>query len=332
MNEFLSLSFEEVMERLESPANTLILFHRGPDADAVGSAFAMKKLLAELGSRAWCICADEIPQRLQFLTRDEQASVLPQSIPEDLVVERILSVDSASPSQLGSLWELYGGKIDLMIDHHGRGEPYADHYIRPDAAATGEILFDLVKQFATEGKVAISDSLCTCLYAAISGDTGGFRFSNTASGTHLRAAELVASGIDCAKINQRLFETKTLEQLRAQAAGISNLQTFADGKIAVITFPYALKVALGLGDEHLDTLVDVARSLMGAEIAIAIRQPGTEGVFRVSTRSSCDYDVAALCATFGGGGHQKAAGCTLTASDMDSAVEKIISAIDLADL
>ena len=151
-------------------------------------------------------------------------------------------------------------------------------------------------------------------------------------GTHLRAAELIASGIDCAKINQKLFDTKTMEQLRAQAAGISNLRTFADGRIAVITFPYALKAALGLKDEHLESLVDVARSLMGTQIAISIRQPGTEGVFRASVRSSCDYDVSALCAVFGGGGHQKAAGCTITAADMDAAVDKLIAAIDFLEL
>ena len=110
-------------------------------------------------------------------------------------------------------------------------------------------------------------------------------------------------GIDCADINHRMYESKSLEQLRAQAAGISNLQLFADGKIAVVTCPYALKVALGLSDADLDGLVEIARSLMGVCVAIAIRQPSAEGVFRVSVRSSCTYDVSALCARFDGGGH-----------------------------
>ncbi|MBQ8431719.1 MAG: DHH family phosphoesterase [Clostridia bacterium] len=332
MSEFRSLSFEEVIRALETPADTLVLFHRNPDADAVGSAFVMKKILSDLGSRALCVCCDEVPARLRFLTDGEQESVLPEAIPEDFVPERIVSVDTASPNQLGSLWELYEGQIQLMIDHHGMGEPYADHYIRPEAAATGELMFDLVKQLATDGRVVITDALCTNLYAAISGDTGCFRFSNVTAETHLRAAELMASGIDCAEINHRLYESKSMEQLRAQGAGISNLQLFAEGKIAVITFPYALKAALGLRDEHLETLVDVARSLSGVQLAISIRQPGTEGVFRVSTRSSCDYDVAALCAAFGGGGHKKAAGCTVTAADMDDAVRKLLSAIDAEQL
>lgn len=332
MTEFRALSFDEIISLISPPADTLVLFHRNPDADAVGSAFAMKKVLTDLGSRAWCVCESEIPARLRFLTDGEQDSVLPESIPADLEVARIVSVDTASPAQLGALYELYREQIDLMIDHHGMGEPYANHYIDPHAAATGEIMFDLVKHLATEGFVTITDQLCTSLYGAISADTGGFRYSNTTPDTHMRAAELMASGIDCAEINQRLFDTYSLEQLRARAAGISNLNLFADGKVAVITFPYALKAALGLEDQHLDTLVDVARSLVGVKIAISIRQPGTEGVFRASVRSSCAYDVAALCAIFGGGGHKKAAGCTVVAADMDDAMNKIVSEIDIEKL
>lgn len=329
MTAFRTLEFEEIVSYLEQPADTLILFHRNPDADAVGSAFALKKVLSDLGSRAWCVSCDEVPLRLRFLLDGEQDSTLPESIPTDLAVSRVISVDSASPAQLGSLYELYGERIDLMIDHHGMGEIYADHYIRPQAAATGEIMFDLVKQLATEERVAITDALCTDLYAAISADTGGFQYSNVTPDTHLRAAELLASGIDCAEINHRLFEAKALEQLRAESAGISNLHLFEDGKIAVITFPYALKAALGLEDEYLGTLVDVARSLMGVKVAIAIRQPNPDGTFRVSVRSSCSYDVSALCAKFDGGGHKKAAGCTICAADVDEAMQKIVSQIDL---
>ena len=330
MSEHIEISFEDIVAHLEQPADTLVLFHRGPDADAVGSAFALKRVLEELGSRAFCVCAGEVPARLRFLMNGEQESVLPEAIPADFEVARIVSVDSASASQLDRLYELYGGQIDLMIDHHESGDLYASYcYIRPNAAATGEILFDLVKVLAGEGRVRISDALCVDLYAAISGDTGCFRFSNATSKTHMRAAELLASGIDSAEINHRLYDSKSMEQLRAEAAGISNLQLYADGRLAIITFPYALKAALGLSDEHLETLVDVARSVAGVEVAICIRQPAAEGKFRVSARSSSSYDVSELCRRFEGGGHAKAAGCTVYAEDIGKAVTAIIGEIEL---
>ena len=326
------VTFEQVISFLKLEADTLILFHRNPDADAVGSAYALKKILEALGSRAFCVCSGELPDRLRFLMRDEQESVLPEAIPSDFSHTRIISVDSASPSQLDRLYGMYEGRIHLMIDHHGKGEPYADHYVDPHAAATGEIVFDLIKGLEGSEQLLQDEEICTALYAAISADTGSFRYSNVTPHTHLRVAELVASGIDCAEINHLLYETKTVEQLRAQAAGISNLHLFADGRVAIITFPYALKMALALEDEHLDNLVDVARSIRGVKLAIAIRQPGAAGIFRVSMRSSCAYDVSELCATFEGGGHAKAAGCTLTAADMDEAMNKIVHSIREDDL
>ncbi len=327
------ITFDEIFPLLEETADTLVLFHRNPDADAIGSAFALKKIMEALGSRAFCVCACEIPSRLRFLMNGEQESVLPEAIPEDFDARRIVSVDCASISQLDRLYPLYEGRIDLMIDHHENDEIYAESaYVRPDAAATGEILFDLVKELARAERLEITEEICTSLYAAISADTGGFRFSNVTPKTHLRAAELTASGIDTAEINRRLFDCKSMEQLRAESAGVSQLELFADGQVAIIGFPYALKAALGLEDAHLETLIDVARSVSGVKLAFCIRQPEAEGRFRVSARSSCAYDVAALCREFNGGGHAKAAGCTVFAGDIVEAREMLLKAIDLSQL
>ncbi len=325
------ISFDSILPKLETVQDTLVLFHRAPDADAVGSAYAMKKILEALGSRAYCVCACEVSTRLSFLLFGEQGSVLSESIPSDFSVSRIVSVDTASPSQLDSLYERFGDRVDLMIDHHGKGEVYAKFaYIRPDAAATGEILFDLCKLLADQKKLVFTKKLATALYAAISSDTGGFRFSNTTPHTHVRAAELLSFGIDAASINHLLFESKSMEQLRAEAAGFSKLSLYADGRVAVIAFPYTLKNDLELEDVHLETLIDVARSVAGVLLAFVIRQPSPEGKFRVSARSACGFDVSALCASFGGGGHVKAAGCTILGADIVEAQKKLLDAIDFS--
>lgn len=327
MSEYLT-NLDELIEALETPADTLIIFHRSPDADCVGSAFALMGILEQLGSSARCICQEEVPEYLQFIMNGTQETVLADAVLADFEPARIIAVDTASRAQMGTLADLFGESVDVMIDHHEGDDPYgAQCYIRPNAAATGEIIFDLTTKLAEEGRITIDEQTCVALYAAISGDTGCFRYSNVTPKTHLRAAELVASGIDCAEINRRLFENKSLERLRAQSAAISNMEVFANGKIAVVTFPYALKAALGLGDEDLGALVDIPRSLSGVEVALCIRQPLPEGKFRVSVRSNGDYDVAELCRKFDGGGHAKAAGCALTAADMADAKQRILSAI-----
>jgi len=320
---YAALDGNAVRARLAEPAPTLILFHAHPDPDAVGSAFALSLWLSQMGSPAYCLCADEIPERLRFLTDGLQESALLSSMPKEFENARVIAVDTASPAQLGSLWEVFGDRISLMIDHHERGTRYADGWVAP-CAATGEMIYDLIADSGEDMTKRCSE----LIYAAISGDTGGFRYSNTTPGTHLRAAVLLESGIDAAHINHLLLEVRSPKLLMAEKLGFERLHLYDGGKIAIVTFPYALKAAHGLQDEHLETLVDVARRVFGVEIAAAIRQPGEGPVFRLSTRAAVELDVSAVCATFGGGGHPRAAGATLTGFEsIEQAEAAVLAAI-----
>ena len=323
------LKFQDVCCELAKPKNTLILFHTRPDGDAVGSAFALKLLLEASGSRAWCVCTNEVPQRLNFLSEGLQHSALPESIPNDFEVERILTLDTASPSQLGELYDRYGDRIDMMLDHHTKGEPYADYFVMPGFAAAGEIVFDISRRFLSEGIIEeLPEKLDFCLYAAISSDTGCFKYSNVTPQTHIRSAELLKSGVDAARINQLLFDSKSMEVLAVEKAGFDTLKMFHNGKIAVVFFTYEMKQSLGVLDEHLETLIDVARSVEGVEVAIAIRQQGPEKVFRVSTRSSGSVDVSVVCAYFGGGGHVRASGCTIIADSIGHVADLVVGQVE----
>ncbi|HBF15254.1 MAG TPA: hypothetical protein DDW30_06160 [Clostridiales bacterium] len=330
MNErrFSPIPFDALCERLTERQDTLLLLHRNPDGDAVGSAFALRELLTALGSRAWCVCESELPERLRFLSAPAQGSVLPESVPADFSDVRVISADVASPAQLGALRERFEARTDFMIDHHGTGTPFADFYTDPRAAATGEIVFDIIRRLEQQSRAHMTPRMAELLYAAISSDTGCFRYSNVTPDTHRRAAELVAIGIDCADINHRLFDSKPLGQLRAEAMGVEHLRVSHSGRVALIAVSYAERLAAGLEDCDLETLVDVARSLAGVEVAISLRQPTEEGIFRASVRSSGAYNVAALCAKFSGGGHEKAAGCTVYAPDIESAAAMLLGAID----
>ena len=321
--EYRTLTVAECLERLLAPAPTCILFHVNPDADAVGSAFALAAFLEAQGSPCYCVCANEVPERLQFLTNGVQKSVRPASVPDAFADARIITVDTASPAQLGALYELYGERISLMIDHHGKGTPYADHLIVPAAAACGEIVFDLI---AASGKEA-PEACAALLYAAVSSDTGGFRHSNVTADTHLRAAALVGSGIDVAELSRRLFETKSMPQLRAEKLAMERMHFYADGRIAIAAISFDDKQFNKLEDEHLSTVVDVARSVAGVDVAVAIRQPGRDGVFRVSMRANADIDVSEICAVFGGGGHKRASGATMTAAGIADAEAKVLAEI-----
>ncbi len=323
---FKQLSLDELCFSLCEDKKTLILFHVRADADAVGSAFALRELLRMMGIQSYCACSDELPERLQFLTDGVQWSVL---LEEDMRLdyERIISVDSANPMQLGSLFNRLHKDIDIMIDHHAMGTVYADNYIDVEASSTGEIIYRVAKRLLGMGKIEfIPERVVNCVYAAISSDTGGFRYSNATPETYRLGAELLSLGIDHAQINHLLFGSKSLTQIKVEAAAASRLRTCADGKVAWISLPYAVCEELGATEEHLGTVIDIARSLEGVEVALVIKE-ANPGVYRASLRSTTDFDVSYICARFGGGGHKRAAGCTVSASSIVEAEQKVIAEI-----
>lgn len=327
MTYFRALTMRELCEKLCEKKATLIVYHVRPDADAIGSAFALRELLEAMEIPTICACVNEVPDRLAFLCDGVRGSVLADE-ELDFGHERVISVDSASPSQLGALFERLSRKIDLMIDHHGVGTVYADHYIDASASATGEIVFEIAKELSRMGKIGeLPPRFYRFIYAAIASDTGGFRFSNATAKTFRLAAELVEAGVDHTELSRRLFDSKSLSQIKAEGEAASRMRLYEKGKIAAVTFPYSSKFSLGLRDEHLETVIDIPRSVAGVEIAFAVRQPEDTGVFRVSMRSASDFDVSAVCARFGGGGHRRAAGCTVEASTVYDAEEKILAVI-----
>jgi phosphoesterase RecJ-like protein len=163
---------------------------------------------------------------------------------------------------------------------------------------------------------SIPPALAPAIYAAISSDTGCFRYSNVTPATHRTAAQLIALIPSHSDIDRLLFETKTPGRLAAEKAALELLSFAAGGKIAICSISLEQIAEHGLASEDLDALIDIARSVAGVEIAFSIREEAHDS-YRVSARSNSSADVSALCAYFGGGGHVKAAGCTVTASGIE---------------
>ena len=325
--QFKELTFNRLCQALCENKRTLIIYHIRSDADAVGSAFALKEIFSLMGIMSYCVCDDELPERLQFLTDGKQGSVL---LDDGLYAdyERVISVDSASPSQLGELFIRLHKDIDIMIDHHESRSVYADYYVDSSAAATGEIIYAISKRLLEMGEIeVISQRILNCVYAAISSDTGGFRYANTTPAALRLAAELMEAGVDAAEINRQLFDAKPLKQVQAEGEAAKRLRLYMDGRVASSLMPYSVKKAFELSDEHLGTLIDIPRSVFGVEVAFVVKQETEEGIFRVSMRANVDFDVAKICATFGGGGHKRAAGCTVEAASIQDAEKKILDEI-----
>ena len=317
MSEFKSLTAREMAEALSAVERPLVVMHVNPDGDTVGSGIALVRVLRALGKEAPFACAHDIPARLAFLTEGEVRAT------EELDSYNAVAIDVASPKQLGALEGVI--KPHLMIDHHEVGIPFADSFIIGGVSSAAEVLMRIVDELIAMGKIELTPDIASAVYAGISSDTGGFIFSNTTAETMRCAARLIETGIDSADINHALFHSKSPDQIRAEGYVASNIKTALDGRIGYVLIPWRIREELAVGFGSFDTAIDVVRSLAGVKVAFVIKE-NDEGAFRVSLRS-VGVDVASIAKSFGGGGHIRAAGCSILADSIDSAAEMLLGAL-----
>lgn len=315
-NDIRPLSGDALLSALCALRAPAVMVHKNPDGDAIGSAVATVLYLRERGVDAALLSPDPIPERLQFLC---------EGVPLfEGTVHELITVDVASPAQAGRLSHLLDSCDTVyMIDHHEMSTPFAPHYIRPEASAVGEVLYEL---FSAKG-APLTQRIATALYAAIASDTGCFRFQNVRPETHRAAAALLACGVPAAELSRRLFDIRTDGELSAIGYAIENSRSYFGGRLSVLTVSRAALAESGCCEADFDGVIDTVRSRRGVEVAAVIRERA-DGTIRMSLRTT-GADAASLCAKFGGGGHRVAAGCTLPCGSCEEGAVLLLAHADM---
>ncbi len=312
------LMLDDLIARLKVPKNTAIVCHKNPDPDTLGSAVGLTHILKHFGSDVKITCCEKLPNRLAFITKEEEI-LYTGNFSE---FARVIAVDVASPSQMGEL-DKYCDKVDITIDHHSMNTRFSDYFME-DCAACSQIIFKIADGMGLYN--ALPKEFYEAIYAGISGDTGCFKYSNATSETYVIASKLAEQGIDCAEINRLIFDSKTFGEIVAEKVTYQNMKLFCDGRLSVITFTNKMKADNSLTDEDIGDIVNHIRQIQGVSVAISIKQSSKdERKFSVSSRSNNNVDVSRLCAEFGGGGHIRAAGCTVTADGPEDAEAKVVA-------
>lgn len=310
--------FDELLKRINDAKKIAIFNHEHPDGDALGSAYALKLALCNMGKQAEVFLRDGDEQAREF-------AVVKGTEPIGLSVEECdmkIAVDCADLYRIGELSDVFGGNT-AAIDHHVTHKEFADITVLvPSAPATGEVVFDFIKAAGIE----LNSDIATNLYLAIACDTGNFKYSSTTPKTHITAAELMGAGIDFAGISKWIFDTKSIEYLKAYKMGIEHIEMYADGQIAVLAFSEEDFSALGINETQVDGIVALPSCIEGVTVGAYIRQRG-ENEFKVSLRSNTNLDVAKIAVEFGGGGHMKASGFNLK-MPMAEVKRTVVSAIE----
>ena len=301
-------------EFLKTRDDILILTHKSPDGDAAGSAAALAIALSSLGKRAYVFANPEFNKKLLKYVK-------PYLAPEDFAPSCVVAVDCADAKLLSKGCEDYAESVDLCIDHHVTHKPFSRRECcDATAAACGEIIFDIAKALG----VRITKKLANALYVAVSTDTGRFLHANTTPETHKKAAELIACGADFEKINREFFIEKTRARLALEADIFSNMNICFGGHVCIIKLYNSTIEKNKATDEDLDGISALSRTAKGVSLGVYIREK--DGMAKLSLRSDEKVNCAEVCAHFGGGGHERAAGCTINAT-LDDAEKIIISYI-----
>ncbi|AEV69026.1 DHH family phosphoesterase [Acetivibrio clariflavus] len=296
---------KEIVKSIENAERIAILPHVFADGDALGSSIALALALRKIGKQVKVYIEEEIPHTFEFLPGREYVEVYRGQI-EDY--DLVLILDTGDLERLGKRVEIFNSiKHTVNIDHHTTNTEFASvNLVNTKAAAVGELIYQLIKSM----EISLDQDISTCLYVAVATDTGGFRYSNTTALTHQITADLINNGVDVSKISQIVFETVPYKKVKLMGLAIDTIEISENGKLAFISVTEEMMKKTDASEEDCDGLVNIARNIEGVEVAVLVRQRSKDE-FKINFRSQNYVDVSAIARKYSGGGHMKAAGCTL---------------------
>ena len=301
----------ELVGALESWKRTVVITHVTPDADALGSMLCLAAVFNNTGGRSATVSLPErsLSQRLAFL--HEWAGLAVATAEEFARADGFVVVDTARKQRCNIRedvpedWD--SGRPILNIDHHTSNTRFgAINWVVGDASSSAELVYHLIKAWGQP----IEPLFASLLYAGIHTDTAGFSLPNTSPSGLAAAADLVALGADAAELGERLCRSQRLSEFKLLRAIYANTQLAADGRIAYSTADHREIIETGCTAADIDDQVSVPRSLCGTQLAMLFTE-GVRGKTRINFRGDSGVSVLPLAKTFGGGGHDNAAGAIL---------------------
>ncbi len=308
----MKITLQLAAAKLRAADNILVTAHINPDGDAIGSTLAMLQILRTMGKNVVAYIDDKIPKNFTVMPFAEE---IRQPREDEKFSADLLVVLDTSPDRIGNVKNLTDAPI-LNIDHHitNSGDE-GDLYVDANAAATCEIIFQLCKELDAE----ISKNVAVCLYTGLATDTGFFNYSNTRPSTLRAAADLVEAGVEPNLISEQV-EIRSFRDIQILSAALQTTKLFYGGKVAGMFIDRELYKQV----ETTEGLIDLIRVIDGVEVAFLLTEKERD-VCRVSMRSK-GVEVSSIAKRLGGGGHVRAAGCTIN-KNLDTSKRLLIRTI-----
>lgn len=312
MSQHITVADAAVM--LKEAQDIVILTHQYPDGDTLGCGFALCRALRSLGKRARVECADAIPEKYDYLT-DIAAC-------EHFEPQFVVAVDVADDKLLGDLKATYEGRVDLCIDHHGSNTEYAASLLlKADYAAASMVVYEVLCEMG----VTPDNAMAECLYTGIATDSGCFKYANADAYAHRMAADLMDVGVRAEMINRVMFDIKSRARVELERLALAGMKFYCNGRVAVMPITLAMVKDSNARENDMEGLAPLPRQIEGVWVGITLREKES-GEYKISLRTGSHADAAEICKVLGGGGHVRAAGCSIHAP-LDEAVARLLDAV-----
>lgn len=297
-------------EALESAQRIALVCHVSPDMDTLGSAVGLRYILEDMGKTVTVYAQDEVAPRFMFLEGMSEVR-----LPDEEEYDLCVAVDVSDAARMGTAKAVFDrAKETAMIDHHPTTVPFAPAYVLDaKAAATAQIIVEKCGEFGWN----IPEKAAMCLWSGISTDSGNFSFDSVTADTFRAAAVCVEKGAKPGIITELLYRTSTEGHVRLMGRVLNGLKLTQEGRICMISYTPEDLADCKAEQEDASGIINMALEIESVKMVAQLSQ--RDGCIKCSMRAKAPYDVAAVAKQFGGGGHVRAAGCSLYDMSMEEA-------------
>ncbi len=305
-----------VVGALSDADGILLITHKNPDSDGIGSQIALFHALKGMGKQVWMHNLDPVPRICRYLDGVAEAGCGEYFAFLDHV-DTVVSLDCGAKSRLGMPDSFYAGRTLVNIDHHASNSGFGRiNVVDADYCATGAMIFDLLLAL----DITLTPAMASALYVALLTDTASFRLSTVTADVFRLAATLVEAGADPAVASKAVYGSNSHARLELLKLSLDTLELHDDRRSAWLHVDEWMYRKSSADCEDTEGFIDYGRSIDGVAITVFIRPEAKH--WKVSFRGANGYDVGSLASQLGGGGHRYAAGCTLSGT-LDEVREQV---------
>lgn len=304
---------DKINAEIKGTSKIAIAGHIRPDGDCIGACVALSQYIEqnknELRVEKVDVYLEHFGNEFGMLTGIEE---IKHSYESEETYDVFISLDCGSPDRLGNALKYFkSAKKTICIDHHISNQNFADvNHVEAESSSTCEVLFGLMEE------QQITKEIAEALYVGIIHDTGVFKHSNTSEKTMRIAGKLISKGINFSNLIDESFYSKTYMQNQILGRCLMESIMVLHGKVVFASLSRKMLDFYGASSSDLDGIIDQLRVTKGTEVAVFIYETDFQE-FKVSMRSNGEVNVSKIAVFFGGGGHIRAAGCTMTGTEYD---------------